>query len=354
MVKVAIDCRMLGKSGIGVFLQNIIDIWIEKNECSFVLIGNAKALSKYAKLPNCRVVNFDANIFSFSEQLYFPTREINTCDIFYSPNFNIAKGIKIPVVITIHDVVFLDIKNLTSKLGYWIRYFSIKRALNMANAVVTVSKFSRSRILSHFKTKNEIIVAYNGVRKDLTQIQISDLKPKYDFEYYVFVGNIKQYKGIDLLLSAITNTNHKLVIVGTNRGMKIADKSIDDKIVGNNNIVFAGKLNDLDLYAIIANAKALVQPSRYEGFGIPPLEALYLNTPVIMSDIEVFKEVYSQLPVIFFENGNINSLTERLKNLPKVSIDSSTIYAAYNYEQTSTKIMSLLNSIISNTQKSKS
>ena len=89
----------------------------------------------------------------------------------------------------------------------------------------------------------------------------------------------------------------------------------------------------------IKNAALLVQPSLYEGFGIPPLEAMSLGTPVLVSDIPVFKEIYADFPVTFFEAGNATDLSKRLIKLFENGIPqrvnlSDSQKTKYTYEKT--------------------
>ena len=94
---------------------------------------------------------------------------------------------------------------------------------------------------------------------------------------------------------------------------------------------------------LMAEAKYLIQPSLYEGFGIPPLEALYLGTNVILSDIPVFKEIYSELPVTFFEVNNAKMLCERILNESPSEIDVENVRkqidSQYSYSNTAKMIL---------------
>ena len=98
----------------------------------------------------------------------------------------------------------------------------------------------------------------------------------------------------------------------------------------------------MKLWEIIA--KSLIQPSEYEGFGIPPLEALYLGTNVILSDIPVFKEVYHDLPVTFFNCGDSQELSDILFNYQSPTMDiqqvSDDIDRRYSYVIATDKILS--------------
>ena len=79
-------------------------------------------------------------------------------------------------------------------------------------------------------------------------------------------------------------------------------------------IKFTGKISDEELLNLERKAKFLIQPSLYEGFGLPPLEALYLKTKPIISDIDVFKEIYSDLDVDFFKVNDSDDLVMKIKN----------------------------------------
>lgn len=129
-MKIAVDCRMLGMSGIGVYLENILYYWLETNKAhSFVLIGDEKKLSKLKFGENCNVVSCSSSVFSFGAMFSFPVKEVNNCDVFYSPTFGIPFGIKVPVYSTIHDVVFLDVKGLVGGLSLLVRKLFYCRAI---------------------------------------------------------------------------------------------------------------------------------------------------------------------------------------------------------------------------------
>lgn len=354
-MKIAIDCRMFGKSGIGVFLDNILEYLLSMNpDTFFLLIGECEKLKYFNHFPNCEIFHTDISVFSLGECLKFPVKEINKCDVFYSPNYNIPFGIKIPIIATIHDVVFLDIKGLTSKVGRIIRRLVLWRVIRISHKIITVSEFSRSRIMHYFRKTPEIIVAYNGINKDLKYF-LKEVKSPYSFEYILFVGNIKKHKGIDRLIKAYEKLlskgfNYKLVIVGDYLNFKTADVEVINRIDKHiSNIIFTNKLSNKQLYNLIANASLLIQPSLYEGFGIPPMEALYLGRNALISNIPVFLEVYSKLPVTFFCLNNIDDLSEKImicvnNNLPDNSV-RVIIDELYSYKRSAKLIFDQIQSV---------
>lgn len=309
-MKIAIDCRMFGMSGIGLFLKNFLDYALPHYpDIHFLLIGNSR-LEMYSHLDNVIVRIVDIPPFSVKEYLSFPVKEINDCDVYFNPNYNIPSGINIPICCTIHDLLFWDVKEVSSLIGRWIRILAVKRAYYLAKLIFTVSDFSLSRIHKRLGYKRAI-VTYNALRP-MTEYEYTSVSDK---KYIVFVGNVKPHKGLKDLLAAYTtfglHTGYDLVIVGDYQNLKTASPELL-KYEQANGISFTGKVSDEKLLALIGNAAMLVQPSVYEGFGIPPMEALFLGVPVVLSDIPVFKEIYSDFPVTFFECKNPQSLAEAI------------------------------------------
>ena len=105
-------------------------------------------------------------------------------------------------------------------------------------------------------------------------------------------------------------------------------------------VEFTGRLEDDELYDVIAGAEFLIQPSFYEGFGMPPLEAVRLRTKPIISDIEVFREVYGGMDVCFFESGNACDLADKIKTASP-ECDGS-VKRAYEFPATAEKIFRVI------------
>lgn len=319
-MNVAIDCRMLGKTGIGVYLENIVYHLLSERKHHYVLIGQEQSLNSAFGGLDYDVIESSTIPFSLKEVFFFDVTNINACDVFFTPNFNIPGGIKIPICSTIHDVVFLDVKGLTSLIGLIIRKQFLKRAIKLSKSVLTVSSFSSSRIKHYFPFVGAIEIVPNGINRELAAYK-PDVNAPYSFPYLLYVGTIKKHKGLHTLIEAYLSLAdyglpHKLVLVGVHEGLRTVDAALFDTIYAHQDrIVFAGRLTNQQLYTTMTHASVLVQPSVYEGFGLPPLEALFLNTQVVLSDIPVFKEIYGKLPVHFFASKNSKHLTDVLKRV---------------------------------------
>ncbi len=337
---------MLGSGGIGSYLAALLPFFVKNYECT--LIGKADEIKKY--LPNdivpCssyHIVSCDISTFSLKEMFAFPkeiSKKINSCSAFYSPYCNIPGGIKIPIFTTIHDVVFLDIPELSGKIGTIVRKWFYQHAINKSKIVFTVSNFSIERIKTHLKTRNnQLVTTYNA----LPHWFYNDVNKNIQKENYIlFVGNIKKHKGLTTLLDAFKlvleqNIDTKLLIVGNSENFRTGDTEIWNKISSfpKNKVIFTGRISDSDLKETYAKAKVLVQPSLYEGFGMPPLEALNLGTDVILSDIPVFKEIYESFPLTFFPCQDAKDLYEKIiSNLNSFGTQSLFIPGKYSFEKT--------------------
>ena len=307
-MKIGIDCRYLGLSGIGRYLENLLE-YLDYDKYDYVLFGKEEQLKKYKKAKH---IYTNESPFSKKGLLNKVFKVTKTFDWFYTPNFIIPFTVKCKVVSTLHDIIFLDMKEVNSGfIDYCVKKYLLKRGMKKSEAVFTVSNFSKQRIAHYFpKYENKIIVSYPGIESSFKEYKMVGEKE----DYVIFVGNIKKHKGLHTLLDAfglMKDSNVKLYIVGDAKKIRNSDSHIADKL-DNPNVLFTGYLSDSELKEKIARAKFLVQSSEYEGFGLPPLEALYLGTRPIISDIEVFKEVYSDLPVVFFKLNDANDLKQKI------------------------------------------
>lgn len=331
MKKILLDCRYLGMSGIGRVLEGYILASIYETEFDFYYLGKQNLLKKYS-IDEQHILQDDS--YPVSKKGLFVTKKVNDFDLFLIPNFIIPFGIKIPVFTLVHDLMFLDFEQSTN--GYFdrkIKLFFYKRCIKKSKRIFTVSHFTKERLEYHFKKiKSPIQVVYNGLSESIRNYVPSSKEKK---PYLIFVGNIKKQKGLSILLDALDKLpDYSLYIVGNKDHFRTKDECVLSRISNNPNIKFTGKIDDKALYGLIAEASYLIQPSLYEGFGLPPLEALYLGTKPILSDIPVFKEIYQNLDVEFFKSGDADSLAEVLSRKPSVdpvSLDSLTL-KKYSFE----------------------
>jgi len=361
MLKIAIDCRMIGSSGIGSYISELIPYFLEKNEC--LLIGTHEQCMDFVRLENVEFCFCDIKPFSYKEMFDFSKdvlEKINKYDFYFTPYCNIPNGIQIPIFSTIHDVVFLDIPELTSFIGRLGRKIIYQRAINKSKEIFTVSEFSKNRILKNLRCKKNITITYNSAPSYLKKEAEDEYETKKT-DSILFVGNIKKHKGLKTLLDAFEiatkqGFSKKLIIVGNAENFRTGDEETVSRLSKlkesfKEKITFTGRISNAQLKRYYKEADFIVQPSFYEGFGIPPLEAMTVGTPAIISDIEVFKEIYKDFPVIFFKTGDSNDLADKMLNFDKKEnhsksdtnfIDIDKINEEYSYKKSAEIIMNVI------------
>lgn len=344
-MRIAIDCRYLGMSGIGRYTESILTDLDGGNE--YIFIGKREKIEKY--ISDGGIV--EDGVSPFSVKGLFPRRDvkkaINSCDVYFTPNFIIPFGIKIPVFSVIHDVIFMDMRTETTNgyFDYRIKKYLFGRCMRRSRRVFTVSGFSASRIRAHFgEYADKVVVAYNCVPVSVAAYADLHKLPAEKRGYMVYCGNIKKHKGLSVLMRAyelLRKEGHPLglKIVGEASGHRTSDTDIMQRF-SLPGVEFTGRLEDDELYDVIAGAEFLIQPSFYEGFGMPPLEAVRLRTKPIISDIEVFREVYGGMDVCFFESGNACDLADKIKTASP-ECDGS-VKREYEFPATAEKIFRVI------------
>ena len=355
-MRISIDCRHIDSSGIGIYLKECLPFFLASQN-SFLLIGDIEKLEKITKNSNAEIVQCTIKPFSFRDTFLFPgdiLQKINQSDLYYSPYFNIPSGIKVPIYTTIHDIIFPDMPELTSRIGLAARMFFYRRCFRSSKKIFTVSKFSKSRIEYYSGSKIPVVVTHSAIQPYFLEHRKSPEKTKKQ-KTVLFIGNIKKHKGLDCLLDAFMLARaeglpHRLVIVGSRDNFRTSDTSIQKKIdsLGTDAIEFTGFISDEKLLEYLASAALLVQPSLYEGFGLPPLEAMISGTRALISDIPVFREIYDGFPVTYFTAGDAIALKDKLLSLLKIKeikefVLSKELQSKYTFSKTAGKILKELN-----------
>jgi len=352
---ICIDCRMIDSSGIGVYLRGCLP-WFLQSEGNFLLLGNTKQLHCFSSNTNVKIIECDIKPFSLKELFFFSlktARQINSACLFWSPFFNIPQFLTIPVFITIHDIIFPDMPELASKTGLAARMFFYRRACKKAKKIFTVSEFSKSRIQHHLGTAKPIIVTHSAIQPMFIAYR-ANVQNIQKTQTIVFVGNIKKHKGLDILLDAFCLARkdglpHRLIVIGSKENFRTADNTILQKIesLGFETVTFSGFISNEQVMEYLSTAALLVQPSLYEGFCLPPLEAMVLGTHALISDIPVLKEIYSGYPVTFFRSGDPTDLKEKLMELlfnkkPSSLVLSEELLFKYTFEKTALTVLNEL------------
>jgi glycosyltransferase involved in cell wall biosynthesis len=207
----------------------------------------------------------------------------------------------------------------------------ISRAIHKSEKIIAVSKFTKKDIEKKFKVKKDKIkVIYEGVSDlGIYNNENSDKDKKLlknynigDRRYLLYVGNAYPHKNLEGLLDIFKKIKKDfpsllLVLVGGDdyfyQRLKKYAQSLN---LSNKDVIFTNYVSDKDLASLYRNSLAYVFPSLYEGFGLPPLEAMAHNCPVVSSNRTSLPEILGEAALYFDPNNNID-VYEKLKKIIK-------------------------------------
>jgi glycosyltransferase involved in cell wall biosynthesis len=223
-------------------------------------------------------------------------------DLFHATDHLLPRLSQVKSVFTLHDLVFRFYPETHKPLNRWFLTLMMPRFLQAADAVIAVSECTkRDAIRLYGVDESKIRVIYEGVNprfRPATPEAISVVCQKHGLpEHFILsVGTIEPRKNLDTLLEAYRALRHretqcKLVIVGKKGWLyhgffrRLRDLGLEDEVI------FPGFVSDEDLPALYSAADLFIFPSLYEGFGLPPLEAMACGTPVVTSDVSSLPEI---------------------------------------------------------------
>jgi glycosyltransferase involved in cell wall biosynthesis len=307
-VRIAIDTRKLHDYGIGTYVRNLIRQLARQDQTTeYVLLCHphdcdaAKALGE-----NFRAVPDDSPPYSIREQISVPMdlrRE--GVDLFHAPHYVLPPLVMCPSVVTIHDCIHLMFPQyLPNRLAWGYARASMWTATHRSDRVLTVSEASKRDILRFFHIPPEKIdVIYNGIDDHFWTAPSEDVvervRERYQLNdpFLLYAGNIKPHKNLERLIEAFERlrgegfADLKLLIIGDEISKYAALRRAVHRHHLHKHVRFFGFVPDDTLAVLYRLADVFVFPSLYEGFGLPPLEAMASGTPVVTSNVSSLPEV---------------------------------------------------------------
>ncbi|MDD6628961.1 MAG: glycosyltransferase family 1 protein [Lachnospiraceae bacterium] len=304
--RIAIDARMIECSGIGTYIQHLLGHGIYD-----VAVGNESLIRKYDKKID--VITFESSIYGPKGQFFFPVKRLKKAGIklIHFPHYSVPFFCNIPFVVTVHDLIhFIYPEFLRGRIKFLYAKFLMKHALEKSKHIFTVSEYSKKDIINYFGTNgNKITVIYNAVDDDFRVKKTEEydyLYEKYHISHrkrvLLYVGNMKSHKNLATLLEAytMTKTRDKLILILAGKafkGEKVIEK-MEKELDIRDSVIHTGVIDKGELVDIYNLADVFVFPSLYEGFGLPPLEAMACGTPVICSNTSSLPEVVGNAAVL--------------------------------------------------------
>jgi len=239
------------------------------------------------------------------------------------------------------DVIFKHRDDFPQEAQKYSKYLSreiqTRFLIALSKKILTISNFSALEIKKFYHVSDDKLIVipcawqhYQNIESDDTILDTLHLKSG---QYYFAMSNIAKHKNFNWVLQvAKNNLNTKFVISGS-YNKRYFDADIDIKRM--NNIVYAGYVTDEEAKGLMANCKAFLSPTYYEGFGIPPMEALSLGRNIIISDIPVYREIYEDCAhYIRPDDYTINLETLLLENVSK----GKKIIDKYSWQKSAMKL----------------
>ena len=292
------DLRMFRHSGIGRYLRNLFPLLLPQLHADEIHILASRELladAPWVTDPRIRFIETHAAIYSIQEQRLLTAVPHN--HLLWVPHFNAPLLRHGPMVVTIHDIAPLAIPQILSNpLKRAYAQLLIRRATSQATAILCASNFTRSELSTRLHVPAEkMTVTHLGLDANWPPSAPPHLEPD-GIPYLLYVGNVKPNKNLSLLLTAFAAVKdripHRLLIAGKTEGFGTGDAAVlqQAKSLGDR-ARFLGVVSDRELQSLYAGAAALVLPSLYEGFGLPLLEAMSLNCPILSSTAGSLPEI---------------------------------------------------------------
>ena len=318
-MRIGIDARMLGNTGIGRYLRNLL-IELAKLDQQ-----NEYVLLMQPNTPPVEQENFIAAylpvytpIYSPAEQYRFPLEiRKRRVELMHYPNFNLPLISCCPYVVTIHDLIYyLHPDECPSKLAHYYASFMMKHAIKHAKMVITDSQHSQDDLTRYFQVSPEKIrVIPIGADEQCFRCASGDaqtlpihrerLYERYGIlnRYILYVGKHHLYKNIATLIRAFMThptvyEQTQLVIAGKRDPRRKELYELAERSDPGGRIIFTDFVPDDRLFDLYRGAALFVFPSLYEGFGLPPLEAMACGVPVICSNAASLPEVVGDAAIL--------------------------------------------------------
>jgi glycosyltransferase involved in cell wall biosynthesis len=320
-VKIAIDIRRMTEFGVGTYIRNIIrTLGRLDHENQYFLLGSPNKVQEIGPLPG----NFQTIPLAHPEHTLKGYREFRSalhkidCDLVHIPNlFSRPRFLPCPYVMTVHDMLEHMSRPRQQGMWRWIYFQMTKRVLAGAARIFAVSNFTRNEIEKLFEIPlTHIEVVYNAIDERFlhghaTSADRDLIAQRYQVSYpfLLYAGRISPHKNVLRLIEAFSALKTELEKDQLWPDLKLI--IIGDDLSGNpdlrRTVVRSGVQNDVRFLGFVPidvlrifydEAKVFVFPSLYEGFGLPPLEAMAHGTPVITSNISSLPEVVGNAAVL--------------------------------------------------------
>jgi glycosyltransferase involved in cell wall biosynthesis len=335
IMKIFFDARRYTHctTGVGRVIEGLLNTLVNFDQNNkYLILFNEKNPLPECKNPNFVFIKTDLDINSITINWKIPiiARKWGA-DVAYFPFWLAPLKMPCPTVVTIHDLLYLVYPQYLTKTKRLFTHIYTEILLKSTNRFQAVSQYTKNDLIKYYNIPEEKVdVIYNAVDRRFFNYPLSDFVSKsprlssLPKEYILYTGNHKPHKNLEGIIKTYHMISKQLesdlVIAGTRSNYQdpfsLPYLEQVKKLGIENRIHFIGQISDLELANVYNQAKFFVFPSLYEGFGIPPLEAMTCGIPVACSDIPPIKEILGDASV-FFDPLDIVNMANQLTKLEK-------------------------------------
>jgi glycosyltransferase involved in cell wall biosynthesis len=314
-VRIGIDARKLHDFGIGTYIRNLLrHLARMDDQTEYVVVCRPEDRATLSTLgDNFRAVPETAGNYTVAEQIKIPLAlQREGVTLFHAPHYVLPPLVRCRSVVTIHDCIHLMFPQyLPNRFAFGYARTSIGLAARRATRVLTVSESSKRDILRFVDTEPEKIdVIYNAYDErfaiDPAEEDVVRVRERFQLqdEFVLYAGNVKPHKNLERLIEAFDivrkrGLDHlKLVLIGDEISKYTALRRAVHRHQLHSYVRFLGYVPEETLAVMYRLAGVFVFPSLYEGFGLPPLEAMASGTPVVTSNVSSLPEVAGDAAVL--------------------------------------------------------
>ena len=339
-MRVAIDARKLHDFGIGTYIRNLLRQLARIDTSNeYVLLCHEPDLDLANSLgPNFRAVLESSPNYSIREQFHVPwVLRRERPDVYHAPHYVLPPAVSCASVVTIHDCIHLMFPQyLPSRMAYAYARSVMWAAARRAQRIITVSEASKRDILHFFNVPPEkVVVVPNAIDERFLvpppEIELARVRERYQLQhgFVLYAGNIKPHKNLVRLIEAFSQIRQgpfqelKLLIIGDQISKLPALRRAVHQLKLHKHVRFLGYIPDETLAVLYRSAEVFVFPSLYEGFGLPPLEAMASGTPVVTSNTSSLPEVTGGAAVLVdpYDVGSIVDGVRRVLTDPSLAAE---------------------------------
>ncbi|MEM6795878.1 MAG: glycosyltransferase family 1 protein [Acidobacteriota bacterium] len=306
--RIAIDARKIRDFGIGTYIRNLVrELASLDSDHRYFLITGPQSVDALDDLPeHFEVVVHGAPVYSIREMgsLSALLRRLKV-DLYHATHYVLPIWLPRKTVVTIHDIIHLLYPEyLPNRLAFFYAERMIRRSLLRSDRVLTVSENTKSDLEKYFSIDgSNIEVVHNGIEDEfhvaLDGPTLADRLASLGLEpgYFLFVGNPKPHKNLDNVVKAYAKAveteglEQSLVCVGDRSSIESRVRQRAEQLGIDDRLILLGHVDQELLPAVYQGASLFLYPTLYEGFGLPVVEAMASNVPVITSNTSALKEI---------------------------------------------------------------